>query len=141
VPKTPLAALLSIVLPALLPLGLAGCGGWNDMLLNYASNQSPELPPLESDKVDGSYKGGVTLVATQSPACPASSFGQIEIGDQTLYFAYQPNTMFVAPIRPDGSVYAVSGPSVLDGKLTGGRLAFTVRTPVCESRYNMRYVL
>jgi hypothetical protein len=47
----------------------------------------------------------------------------------------------VAPVQPDGSVYAVSGPSVLSGRLAGGRLAFTVRTPVCESHYNMRYVL
>lgn len=136
-PKTPLAALLAVVLP----LGLAGCGGWNDALLNHASGQSPELPSPESDKVDGSYKGAVNLVAAQSPACPGNSFGRIEIGDRTLYFAYLPNTMFIAPIRPDGSVYAVSGPAVLDGRLAGGRLAFTVRTPVCESHYNMRYVL
>ena len=140
-PKTPLAALLATVLPALLPLGLGGCGGWNDMLLNYANSQSPELPTPESDKVDGNYKGAASLVATQSPACPGSSFGKIEIGDRTLYFAYLPNTMFVAPIQPDGSVYAVSGPAVLDGKLAAGRLAFRVRTPVCESHYNMRYVL
>ncbi len=135
--STPLAALLA----ALLPLGLAGCGGWNNTLLNFANNRPPELPFPESDKVDGNYKGAANLVATQSPACPGSSFGKIEIGDQTLYFAYLPNTMFVAPIRPDGSLYAVSGPSVLNGRLAGGRLAFTVRTPVCESHYNMRYVL
>jgi len=133
VPKTPLAALLA--------LGLTGCAGWNNTLLNFANDRAPELPTPESDKVDGNYKGAANLVATQSPACPGSSFGKIEIGDRTLYFAYQPHTMFVAPIQPDGSVYAVSGPAVLDGKLTGGRLAFSVRTPVCESHYNMRYVL
>lgn len=136
-PKKPLAALLAVALP----LGLAGCGGWNDMLLDFANSQAPELPSPESDKVDGNYKGAVDLVATQSPACPGNSFGKIEIGDRTLYFAYLPNTMFIAPIGPDGSIYAVSGTSVLDGRLAGGRLAFTVRTPVCESHYNMRYVL
>jgi hypothetical protein len=134
VPKTSLAVLLALALP----LGLAGC---NDALLNFANGRAPELPTPESDKVDGNYKGAASLVAAQSPACPGNSFGKIEIGDRTLYFAYLPNTMFIAPIQPDGSVYAVSGPAVLDGRLAGGRLAFTVRTPVCESHYNMRYVL
>jgi hypothetical protein len=137
VPRKPFTALLAVTLP----LCLAGCGGWNDTLLNYANGRAPELPSPESDKVDGNYKGVADLVAAQSPACPGDSFGKIEIGDRTLYFAYLPNTMFIAPIRPDGSVYAVSGPAVLDGRLAGGRLAFTVRTPVCESHYNMRYVL
>lgn len=128
-------------LATLLVLGLTGCGGLNNALLGFAGTRTPELPADASDKVDGNYKGAAFLTAENSPACPGSSYGKIEIGDQKLYFAYLPGTMFVAPILPDGSLYAVSGPSVLNGTLTGGRLIFTVRTPVCESHYNMRYVL
>lgn len=126
---------------ALLALGLAGCSGLNNTLQNWANARAPELPSGESDKVDGNYKGAVFLAAAQSPACPGSDFGKIEIGDRKLYFAYRPEILFVAPILSDGTLYAVSGPSVLSGTLIDGRLAFTVRTPVCESRYNMRYVL
>jgi hypothetical protein len=126
---------------ALLALGLAGCQGWNNAVLTSVSSRPSNQPPDLVDKIDGNYKGPAALVAAQSPACPPGSFGKIEMGDQTLYFAYTPATIFVAPVLPDGTIHAVSGPAVLDGTVGGGRLIFTVRTPECESRYNLRWVL
>ena len=136
-----IAALLAPFVVPILALGLAGCSALNPTVLGDVNSRPPELPKREADKIDGDYKGEALLVAAVSPACPGSSDGRVEIGDQKLYFAYQPDILFVAPVRPDGSLYAVSGPSVLIGKLSHGELTFSVRTPVCESRYALRYVL
>ncbi len=129
----PLAALLALV--------LAGCGGWNHLVLTGVTAASPALVPEQWDKIDGNYKGAVVQVAARSPGCPGNSFGKLEIGDLGLFFAYAPDTFFIAPIRSDGTLYAVSGPALLEGTLVEGRLRFTVRTPLCVSRYNMRRVL
>ncbi len=118
-------------------LGLAGCGSSSGQVA--AGTQQPPAP--QPQHIDGSYKGRATLATKLSSACPGSSIGQIEIGDQKLYFAYLPDTLFVAPVEPDGSLHATSGPSMLDGSLIEGRLVFSVRTYVCSSVYDMHRVL
>lgn len=135
-PKTPtLAALFAA------GIAVAGCSQWNNFIVGRADYAVSDFPANEWDTADGNYKGRAKLAASQSAACPGSSWGKIEVGDDRLDFAYQPGTIFVVPIPPDGKLHAVSGPSVLDGWLVGGRLQFTVKTPVCESRYDMRHVL
>ncbi len=126
---------------AVLASGLAGCDGWNRVAETTQFSRGPNQPAGLLDTVDGNYKGFATPAVNQAPPCPGDVFGRLEIGDQKLYFAYKPDTLFVAPIRPDGGLYAVSGPSVLEGTLSNGRLAFTVRTPVCASRYDMNWTL
>lgn len=135
-PKFAFSALLVV-----LALGLGACGVTNRAITRWQESRAPELPAPEWDKVDGDYKGSAGLVAAQSPNCPPGGVGVIEIGDQTLYFAYSPNVIFIAPIQPDGSLHARSGNFALDGLLTGGRLVFTVRTPACQSQFDVRYVL
>ena len=98
---------------------------------------SPAAPSARPQAVDGDFKGRAFLGVKLSPACPGSSIGTVEIGDQKLYFAYKPDTLFVAAIQPDGSFHAASGPSLLDGSLAGDRLVFTVRTYVCSSVYEL----
>jgi hypothetical protein len=119
---------------------LAGCAA-NNVSFGLMNASSPEIPSRQIDKIDGTYKGAVQLVTARAPACPPSREGSVEIGDQTLYFGYLPNIIFIAPVQPDGTVHAVAGPSILDGRLTKGRLIFTVTTPVCQSRYDLRWVL
>lgn len=126
---------------ALLALGLTGCQSWNHMLLTTISSRPSNQPRNLVDKLDGNYKGPAVLAAAQGPICPSGTFGTVEVGDQTLTFAYTPSMIFVAPIFPDGTIHAVSGPAVLDGTVGGGRIIFTVRTSECETRYNMRWVL
>ena len=99
--------------------------------------QTPPAPPAPPQAVNGAFKGRAILGVRLSPACPGSSIGTVQIGDQRLYFAYKPDTLFVAAIQPDGTFHAASGPSLLDGSLEGDRLLFTVRTYVCSSVYQL----
>lgn len=135
----PRPTVIATLLMSICGLGLVGCGNSSGRVA--AGTHQPPAPTPQPQHIDGSYKGVVTLATKLSSACPGSSIGQIEIGDQKLYFAYLPDTLFVAPVQPDGSVHATSGPSLLDGSLTGGRLIFSVRTYVCSSVYDMHRVL
>ncbi len=123
-----------------LGLGLAGCSHSAAPRVAASGSQprSAAAPAPTPEMVDGIYKGRAYLEVRLSPACPGSSIGQVEIGDQKLYFAYKPDTMFVAPVQPDGTLHATSGPSLLDGTLKHGRLVFFVRTYVCSSVYVLR---
>lgn len=134
---------MSKLLPvlALIALGLAGCQSYNAAVLNTISRLPSAQPRNLVNKIDGNYKGPGRLVRASAPGCPPGRFGVVGIGDQTLYFAYAPNIIFVAPVFPDGTLHAVSGGAVLDGVVGNGRLFFTVRTAYCEARYNLRWVL
>ncbi|MBO0710923.1 MAG: hypothetical protein J2P47_06540 [Acetobacteraceae bacterium] len=126
---------------ALLVLSLAGCQSWNAALLNTISTLPSAQPRDLVNRIDGNYKGPARLVRASAPGCPPGSFGTVRVGDRTLYFAYAPNIIFIAPVFPDGTLHAVSGGAVLDGVVGGGRLFFTVRTADCDARYNLRWVL
>ena len=136
-PRFTLTALLALCLAG----PLAGCGPWNRLVEDAVNNRRPGTPPELSDKNDGDYKGRPVLVDSRSPRCEPPSEAIIEVGDGTLYLAYQPDAIFVAPIQPDGTFKATAGLSHLDGFLRNGRLVLTVSTPVCETYYNMRWVL
>jgi hypothetical protein len=103
--------------------------------------QSEELPDDQIDRVNGTYKGIITLVEAHNPNCPPTMWGIIDVGDSTLVLDYTPAIIMTAAVQPDGTVHAQSGKTVLDGVLRHGRLNFTVRSPVCVSRYRFRYVI
>ena len=103
--------------------------------------QVDELPDPQIDRVDGTYKGIVTLVEAHNPNCPMTTWGIIDVGDRTLVLPYTPALVMTASVEPDGHVHAQYGSTVLDGALHDGRLNFIVKSPVCVSRYDFRYVI
>ena len=78
---------------------------------------------------------------SRSAVCPTERFGTVEIGDRTLNFALTPTTIFITPIQPDGTVHTRRRIPSLDGKLANGRLILTVRNALCETHYDLRWVL
>ncbi|MBV9656256.1 MAG: hypothetical protein JOZ42_17015 [Acetobacteraceae bacterium] len=129
-----------LVLLALACVG-AGCNRFNDSVQGALDTRDPQLPKDQLDQIDGIYKGSATTVEAHSAICPTERFGTVEIGDRTLNFALTPTTIFITPIQADGSVHTTTQDSSLDGKLTDGRLVFTVRNALCETRYDLRWVL
>jgi hypothetical protein len=97
-------------------------------------------PPSYPQHWDGSYQGRSVLVRATSPACPPSRRGVIEIGDNTLFFPYLPDTIFTTAVAADGTMHGVAGVTHLDGRVADGRLAMTISSPVCETQYTGRYV-
>ncbi len=96
--------------------------------------------PGSTDLVDGSYQGQATLVTSNAPSCPEAAYGQIEVSDLTLHYAYTPSIIFAAPVQSDGTLHDEDGKYVLDGKLADNRLQFTVTTPDCQSTYNNTFI-
>ena len=122
---------------ALTLCGLAGCGStstWEDRVQNLP-------PPARLSLTDGAYRGVAELVATNGPECPAGRPGIITIGDQRLIYPYTPRITFIAPINADGSLRANTDNATLEGLIGNGDLVFAVRTPTCESRYRLRWVM
>ena len=130
-------------------LALSGCGptyvaarnGYNRTIARLQLAQSTELPGDQIDRVDGTYKGIVTLVEARNPNCPPSTEGNLEIGDHTLVLDYTPSIILTATILPDGSLHARTARAELNGSVRDGFIHFTVSTPVCTSRYDFRYVI
>jgi hypothetical protein len=118
-----------------------GCGMVNDRVQDTLAARDPQLPKDQLDQTDGIYKGSATAVSARSAICPTERFGTVEIGDRTLNFALTPTTIFITPVQPDGAVHTATQDSSLDGKLADGRLVFTVRNALCETRYDLRWVL
>ncbi len=118
-----------------------GCSKTNDFVQHSMAARDPQLPEDQLDKIDGLYKGTATTVMSRSAVCPTERFGTVEIGDRTLNFALTPTTIFITPIQPDGTVHTTTQDSSLDGKLADGRLTLTVRNALCETRYDLRWVL
>ncbi len=81
------------------------------------------------------------MIVAQSAICPKERFGTVEIGDRTLNFALTPTTIFITPVQPDGTIRTVTHDTSLNGKLADGRLVFTVRNALCETRYDLHWVL
>ena len=89
---------------------------------------------------DGNYQGRSELVQAGVPFCPPSRYGVYEVGDSTLFLAYAPDTLFTTPVQPDGIIDGMAGVSHLTGRIAGGVLMATVKTPTCETRYHASYV-
>ena len=102
--------------------------------------QSSELPSNQLDRVNGTYKGVITLVEAHNPNCPPTQWGIIDVGDDTLMLPYTPAVIMSVAVQPDGRLHGQAGTTVLDGVLRDGWLNFTVSSPACTSRYNFRYV-
>jgi hypothetical protein len=125
----------------LIAVAVSGCSTYNRWVDTRVLHLPPGLPPDLIDKTDGVYKGLAQAVRVNSPACPQFTEGTVEIGDQTLHFAFTPSTIFITPVQPDGTVLTQLADARLDGRLKNGRLQFTVSNPVCETRYDMRRLL
>lgn len=95
------------------------------------------MAPTES----GTYKGVAQSVVARHPSCPVARSGTVIIGDNRLIFPYLPDTVFIAPLRPDGTLVAQSNTGRLEGRLGDGRLEFIVRIPGCETQYRLRWVM
>lgn len=117
------------------PMLLAGLTGCSALI-------SP-LPRAANDPLfyDGSYKGEARLVRSSSPLCPQGQQGVLMIGDNTLTYAYTPNTIFTVPVAADGKLHAQEGTVVLDGQIVGNQMDFVIRSPGCETQYATTFVL
>lgn len=132
-PKPPGLLLLAVAV-------LGGCGFPLSAPVRYGAN-GVVRPATVTELYDGSYQGHPSLLAANGPGCPLEPRkGVIEIGDAVLIYPYTPDLILTAPVRPDGSVHAVQGAAVLDGRIANNRLDFTIRTPNCLSRYSTRFV-
>ena len=120
---------------------LAGCSSYNSAVERLVLARSPSVPPGLINKTDGLYKGIGQPVQVGSPACPTASEGTAEIGDQTLYFAFTPSTIFISPVQPDGTVLTLLPDAKLEGRLLDGRLQFVIADQVCQTRYDLRRLL
>ena len=98
-------------------------------------------PPSITGAFDGSYFGPAELVRRSPGAgCPDDRKGVAEVGDKRLSFAYAPLVIFNPPIQPDGTFHETVGQSVLDGQIKNDRLKMRVRTPLCDSDYNLTFI-
>lgn len=140
-----------------------GTGAYWERAEAWLATQPTGTPISAFPLVDGTYKGVAETVVAQGASCPAADPGTITIGDRRLIFPFSPNVIFIAPVQPDGSLVArivaipptaprgrggaraaVPPPAPigsLDGRIGGGALEFTVRTPSCETRYRLRWVM
>ena len=164
------AALLAIAVCGPTAAGaavLGDTGAYQDRADAWLATQPPGAPISAFPLIDGTYKGVAQVVSAQVAGCPMARPGIITIGDRRLIFPYQPDMIFIAPVQPDGTLIARVGitiPTVaggrgaaragrnaapaapatigsLDGRIGGGWLEFTVRTPSCETRYKLRWTM
>ena len=91
--------------------------------------------------IDGTYKGTAELLSANGPECPTSRPGIVTIGDNRLVYSSGTRQNFVALIARDGSLRSTTGDATLEGQVGNGNLAFTIRSPTCESRYSLRWVM
>jgi hypothetical protein len=96
--------------------------------------------PGSTNLIDGGYQGRESLEMANAPTCPESAYGQLEVGDLNLHYAYTPAIVFDAAIAADGTLHDEVGPAVLDGKVVDNRLMFSVTTPDCKSTYNNTFI-
>ncbi len=136
-------------------------GAYQQRAEAWLVTQPPGTPIGAFPLIDGTYKGVSYAIAARDAACPAPRPGIITIGDRRLIFPYLPSVTFVAPIQADGAIIAqlIAAPpgnakgraatrahravaivvGNLDGRIGGGWLEFTVRTPHCETSYRLRW--
>ncbi len=99
------------------------------------------LSASESHNYNGSYQGSIRQAAANGPACPKETGEKvIQIGDNTLWYAYSPAVFFTPLVSYDGTVNASSGDTVLAGKIIGNHLAMVIKSPACQTRISMNYI-
>ena len=88
---------------------------------------------------DGSYQG--SIISTANPACP-HEYGErvLMLGDGVLWYPYDADIFFAAPVNSDGVMQATDGDTTLKGKITGNHLVATVTSPQCTSQISMYYL-
>ena len=100
--------------------------------------------PLSASRArqyDGSYQGYIRPVTSNGPECPREPGERVlMVGDGVLWYAYNPATLFAAPVNSDGEINAASGDATLSGKVVGNHLQATVKSPRCETRINMDFI-
>ena len=129
---------LGLILAASAVLG--GCGFPLSAPIRYGAN-GVVRPATIGELHDGSYQGNTALLGVRGPGCPHEPHkGVIEIGDAVLIYPYTPDVILTAPVRPDGTVHAVTGRAVLDGRIWNDWLVFSISTPNCFSSYRTRFV-
>ncbi len=100
------------------------------------------LSASESRNYNGSYQGSIRQAATNGPACPRETGENvILIGDNTLWYAYSPAVFFTPLVNYDGTIAARSGDTVLSGRIVGNHLGMLIRSPACQTRISMDYIL
>lgn len=96
----------------------------------------------ESRVYNGSYQGDITQVKANGPGCPREHGEKvIMVGDGVLWYAYSPVTFFTSPIGYDGRINALSGNTRMTGRVVGNHLDAVVKSPTCETRLSMDYIL
>jgi hypothetical protein len=126
-----------LALAACASTGKIGPSAWEDRLAAWQAAN----PGRRFTLVDGTYKGEAALLSATGPDCPAPRPGIIVIGDGRLMYPYDPATPLIAPIGADGAMRAQAGNATLEGRIGEGSLAFTVRTPSCETAYRLRWYM
>ena len=104
------------------------------------------LSASASRTYDGSYQGYITTTTAPSPAagsrpCP-NEYGErvLMLGDGVLWYPYDPDTFFAAPVNSDGMIEATDANATIKGQITGNHLVATVTTPKCTSQMSMYYI-
>jgi len=120
---------------------LSGCASYDRGIAWLQYHQVPELSDDQTDLVDGTYKGLVSVEQSNGPGCPERREGTLEIGDHSLFFAYTPSIFFITFVQPDGTLSGHAGDATLDGKVEDGFLHFVVTSPDCRISYAFRYVV
>ncbi len=121
---------------AAVALLLSGCQTTFDLV-----GVAVPLSASASRSYDGSYQGYIRNVRGAGPSC-AQEYGErvLMLGDGVLWYAYNPTTLFAAPVKSDGEVQAMVGNATLAGQITGNHLQATVTSPSCQSRISMDYI-
>ena len=100
------------------------------------------LSAQQSRAYDGSYQGTIRAVSAKGPTCFVEGGERVlMVGDGVLWYAYNPATLFTVPVKSDGAIEGVAGDMTLSGQVKGNHLEATVKSPACESRISMDYVL
>ncbi len=126
-----------IALLAAATLSLGGCQTVFDLV-----GVAQPLSAQESRAYNGSYQGDIKQVSATGPGCPKETGEKvIMVGDGVLWYAYNPVTLFTSPVAYDGTIDASSGTAHMTGRVRGNHLDAVVKSPTCETRFSMDYIL